>query len=116
MTTPSTSGSPLPPIPPHLSQGTQRTAASAGRQQLPSASSIEARVTHEVTGMSKPALIGYTTGLLIFLFGCLGTMFNDEPDIGGIKKAMAGGYLVAAVALVQVSSIADNTWRLSRRE
>jgi|TARA_B100000073_G_scaffold208713_1_gene173090 hypothetical protein len=116
MAMPSESRNPLPPVPSSLSQGNQRTAAYGGVQQPSAASSIEARVTQEVTGMSKPALIGYTTGLLIFLFGCLGTMFNNDPDFGGIKKAMAGGYLVAAVALVQVSSIADNTWRSSRRE
>ena len=113
---PSESRNPLPPVPSSLSQGAQRSAANGGVQHPSAASSIETRVTQEVTGMSKPALIGYTTGLLIFLFGCLGTMFNDDPDFGGIKKAMAGGYLVAAVALVQVSSIADNTWRSSRRE
>ncbi|ABI45457.1 hypothetical protein [Synechococcus sp. CC9311] len=116
MPTPSESKIPLPPIPSSLSQGTQRTAAHGGEQQQPAVSSIEARVTQEVTGMSKPALLGYTTGLLIFLFGCLGTMFNDNPDIGGIKKAIASGYLVAAVTLVQISSIADNTWRSSQRE
>ncbi len=116
MPTPSESKIPLPPIPSSLSQGAQRNAAYAGEQQQPAVSSIEARVTQEVTGMSKPALLGYTTGLLIFLFGCLGTMFNDNPDIGGIKKAIASGYLVAAVTLVQISSIADNTWRSSQRE
>ena len=116
MPTPSESRSPLPPVPSSLSQGSQRTASYGEGQQQPAVSSIEARVTQEVTGMSKTALLGYTTGLLIFLFGCLGTMFSDNPDFGGIKKAVASSYLVAAVVLVQVSSIADNTWRSSRRE
>jgi hypothetical protein len=92
------------------------TSAYGAGQQQPAVSSIEARVTEEMKGMSKPALLGYTTGLLIFLFGCLGTMFSDNPDFGGIKKAVASSYLVAAVALVQISSIADNTWRSSKRK
>ena len=84
-------------------------------QQLPVTSSIEARVTQEVTGMSKPALLGYATGAFIFLFGCLGTMFNDNPDAMGIKKTIAGGYLAAAALVVQFASIADNTWRISQK-
>ena len=105
-----------------MNQGTIPTSAYGAEQQQPAASSIEARVTKEVKGMSKPALLGYTTGLLIFLFGCLGTMFNDDLDyidgldIGGIKKTIAGSYLLAAVTLVQISSIADNTWRSSQRK
>ncbi len=43
-------------------------------------------------------------------------MFSDNPDFDGIKKADASGYLVAAIALVQISSIADNTWWTSKRE
>ena len=99
-----------------MNQGTMPTSAYGAGQQQPVVSSIEARVTKEVKGMSKPALLGYTTGLLIFLFGCLGTMFNDDLDFGGIKKTIASSYLFAAVTLVQISSIADNTWRSSQRK
>ena len=116
MPTPSESSRPLPPVPSSINQGTRPTSAYGAGQQQPAVSSIEARVTEEMKGMSKPALLGYTTGLLIFLFGCLGTIFSDNPDFGGIKKAVASSYLVAAVALVQISSIADNTWRSSKRK
>ena len=73
--------------------------------------SIESHVAREVQGISKPALIGYATGLFVFLFGAVGTMFNDAPDIAGIKKTMAGAYLLAAVVVVEFASIADNTYR-----
>ena len=42
-------------------------------------------------------------------------MFNDNQDAMGIKKTIASGYLVAAVLVVQVASIADNTWRSSQK-
>ena len=115
MTTSNQFNSPLPPEPRSLQGSTQRSDIYGRGQQLPVTSSIEARVTQEVTGMSKPALIGYATGLFIFVFGCLGTMFNDSPDVMGFKKTIAGGYLVAAVLVVQFSSIADNTWRVSQK-
>ena len=115
MTTSNQFTSPLPPDPSATASGARRSDIYGRGQHLPVTSGIEARVTQEVSGMSKPALLGYATGVFIFLFGCLGTMFNDNPDAMGIKKTIASGYLVAAVLVVQVASIADNTWRSSQK-
>ena len=115
MTTSNQFASQLPPDPASMQSTTKRSDIYGRGQQLPVTASIEARVTQEVTGMSKPALLGYVTGVFIFLFGCLGTMFNDNPDAMGIKKTIASSYLVAAVLVVQFASIADNTWRSSQR-
>ena len=60
---------------------------------------------------SKAELLGYTTAGFIFIFGVLGTLFSDTPDIGGIKRTMAGAYMVGAVHVVLLSSIAGNTFR-----
>ena len=60
---------------------------------------------------TKVELLGYTTGIFIFLFGTLGTLFSDTPDIGGMKKSIAGAYMVGAVHVVLLSAIAGNTYR-----
>ena len=60
---------------------------------------------------SKAELLGYTTASFIFIFGVLGTLFSDAPDIGGMKRTMAGAYMVGAVHVVLLSSIAGNTFR-----
>ena len=58
---------------------------------------------------TKVELLGYTTAAFIFLFGALGTLFSDTPDIGGIKKNIAGAYMVGAVHIVLLSAIVGNT-------
>ena len=60
---------------------------------------------------TKVELLGYTTGVFIFLFGTLGTLFSDTPDIGGFKKNIAGAYMIGAVHMVLLSAIAGNTYR-----
>lgn len=58
---------------------------------------------------TKVELLGYTTAAFVFLFGALGTLFSDTPDIGGIKKNIAGAYMVGAVHIVLLSAIVGNT-------
>ena len=60
---------------------------------------------------SKAELLGYTTAGFKFAFGLLGTLFSDGPDIVGISRTMAGAYMVGAVHVVLLSSIAGNTFR-----
>ena len=60
---------------------------------------------------SKAELLGYTTVGFKFVFGVLGTLFSDGPDIGGIRRTMAGAYMGGAVHVVLLSSIAGNTFR-----
>ena len=60
---------------------------------------------------SKAEALGYTMAGFIFVFGVLGTLFSDGPDIGGIRRTMAGAYMVGAVHVVLLSSIAGNTFR-----
>lgn len=78
--------------------------------------STEEYLREKALGMSKPALLGYITAGLIFVFGAIGTMFNDGIDLGGLKKNIAGGYMFAAVALVLLSSMADSADKISRRQ
>ena len=60
---------------------------------------------------SKAELLGYTTAGFIFVFGVLGTLFSDGPDILGMRRTTAGAYMVGAVHVVLLSSIAGNTYR-----
>jgi hypothetical protein len=78
--------------------------------------STEEYLREKASGISKPALLGYITAGLIFVFGGIGTMFNDDLDMGGIKKNIAGGYTFAAVALILLSSMADSADKISRRQ
>jgi hypothetical protein len=78
--------------------------------------STEEYLREKASGMSKPALLGYITAGLIFIFGGIGTMFNDDLDIGGLKKNIAGSYTFAAVVLVLLSSMADSADKISRRQ
>ena len=60
---------------------------------------------------SKVELLGYTTAGFIFVFGVLGTLFSDGPDLLGMRRTTAGAYMVGAVHVVLLSSIAGNTYR-----
>ena len=78
--------------------------------------STEEYLREKASGISKPALLGYITAVLIFTFGGIGTMFNDDLDIGGLKKNIAGSYTFAAVVLMLLSSMADSADKISRRQ
>ena len=84
----------------------------AGQKPNQGISSAPPQAIHALSLVpSKAELLGYTTAGFIFVFGVLGTLFSDGPDIGGIRRTMAGAYMVGAVHVVLLSSIAGNTFR-----
>jgi hypothetical protein len=115
---------PRPPQPDDSRAGNPSAGSSDTYSRLPKTSntgpkqitkSSEEYLREKASAMSKPALIGYITAALIFIFGGIGTMFNDDIDIGGLKKNIAGTYTFAAIVLVLLSSISDSADRISRR-
>ena len=107
-----------PTFPPKKTSATSLTESSStvgmgSTSQSNGASDVGRALVDRADGVSMPALLGYLTSCVIFLFGAVGTLFSDMP--GEIKKGMFGGYAAGSIVLILLSSFVDSHHKISQR-
>ena len=71
-------------------------------------------IADKAVGVCMPAILGYSFGVLVFVFGAGGTLFSDLP--GELKRTMFGTQAAVAVGFVLGASFIDSANRYAMKD